>query len=150
MANWKKIKKHSKSFNLDKIYGSGKNSLNVAKLVAGIPEWHRTPAHRIEHRNLNIGSWYLRLHSDKKIEGLRQHDGIVKLEAFPEDAGNTASPLSHDRCNAISEDIVALRHPATPMTDSRWASHLYTVYATERYLKSQFHNNDTIRACVGH
>lgn len=139
----------AKSFDINRAYGSGKNPMNVATIASRLPERHRTPAHKIEHRNLLIGSWYIRLRSDRGIEGLRQHDGVVKVEIFPEDARSADTKLDHDRCNAISMDIVALRHPATPMTDSRWASHLYPVYATESYLKTQFYGNTAIRTCLG-
>lgn len=38
--------------------------------------------------------------------------------------------------------------PATPNSDARWASHLYPIHLTERYIKTQFRNDQSIRACL--
>lgn len=134
----------AKSFDLYQKYGN----MNVATLVSDLQTANRTPARKIEHRNLKIGTWYLRLRPHKKIEWLRPYDGVVKVEMFPEDPLGDAPPLDYDRCNAVSQDIYSLRHPSTPMTDSRWASHIYPIYLTESYLKTQFHRDATIRACL--
>ena len=140
----------AKSFDLHKRIGQGQREQDVGTLVSNLPHKHRTPAHRIEvaRTNLTIGSWYLRLHSDKNIDGLRMDDGVVKLEIFPDDATGPEPTLDHNRCNLISRDILALRHPSTPANDPRWASHLYPIHITERYIKSHFRSDRIIKGCL--
>ena len=75
-------------------------------------------------------------------------DGVVKIEVFPDDPSHDSPTMDAARCNRISEHVLALRAPATPNIDARWASHLYPVHLTERYIKTQFRSDRTIRACL--
>jgi hypothetical protein len=138
----------AKSFDLHRQVGTGKNSKQVGPLVAELKHRHRTPARKVTvaRTNLAIGAWYLRLHSAKHLAGLGVDDGVVKLELFPDGATSRPSPLPTDRCNLISRHILALRHPTTPSADPRWASHLYPIHLTERYIKTRFRDERTIRA----
>ena len=138
----------AKSFDLNQRLGTGPNAKEVGTLVAALRPHHRTPARKIEHRNLVIGAWYLRLHSTRSHPSLAATDGVVKLEVFPDDTAGSKTMLDTDRCNLISKNVLALRHPATPWNDSRWASHLYPVHLTERYIKTQFRSDQTIRGCL--
>ena len=138
----------AKSFDLNQRLGTGRNAKDVGTLVASLRHHHRTPARKIPHRNLTIGAWYLRLHSARSHAGLAITDGVVKLEVFPDDATSSNPILDTDRCNLISKNVLALRHPTTPWTDSRWASHLYPIHVTEQYIKTRFRNDRTIRACL--
>ena len=138
----------AKSFDLNQRVGTGPNAKEVGTLVTALRQRHRTPARKIEHRNLVIGAWYLRLHSTRSHPSLAATDGVVKLEVFPDDTAGSKTMLDTDRCNLISKNVLVLRHPATPWTDSRWASHLYPVYLTERYIKTRFRSDQTIRACL--
>ena len=134
----------SKSFNL--YTRKGKGPKQVGTIVANLKHEHRTPAYQIEHRNLKIGAWFLRLHSQKNFNGTSLDDGVVKVEVFPESANSPNPVLDRSRCDRISQDILALRHPSTPTTDSRWSSHLYPIHVTERYIKTQFLKDHTISA----
>ena len=138
----------AKSFDLNQRVGTGPNAKEVGTLVTALRHRHRTPARKIEHRNLAIGAWYLRLHSTRSHPNLAVTDGVVKIEVFPDDTVGLRPMLDTDRCNLISRNVLVLRHPATPWTDSRWASHLYPVYLTERYIKARFRSDQTIRACL--
>ena len=139
----------AKSFDLNRRIGKGPNSKEVGTLIAGLRHRYRTPARKIGHRNLTIGGWYLRLHSARSHEGLAITDGVVKLEVFPDDATGSEPVLDTDRCNRISKNVLALRHPTTPSTkDPRWASHLYPIHLTENYIKTRFRRDHTIRACL--
>ena len=138
----------AKSFDLNQRVGTGRNAKEIGTIVAGLRPRHRTPARKIQHRNLTIGAWYLRLHSAHAHAGLAITDGVVKLEIFPDDATSSKPTLDTDRCNLISKNVLALRHPTTPWTDSRWASHLYPIYLTERYIRSRFRSDRTMRACL--
>ncbi len=138
----------AKSFNLHRPYRSGAGAERVGTLVSRLPEGYRTPACGTQHRNLTIASWYLRLHGRGRIASLEHLDGVVKIEVFPDRPTSEAPWMDAARCDRISEHVLALRAPATPNTDSRWASHLYPVHLTERYIKTKFRNDRTIRACL--
>ena len=139
----------AKTFDLHQRVGSGKNAKqHVGALVAGLRRWHRTPARKVTvpRANLSIGAWYMRLHSPIAFAGLGVDNGVVKLELFPDGEAGHQQPLATDRCDLISRNILALRHPTTPSTDTRWASHLYPIHLTERYIGERFRNERAIRA----
>lgn len=138
----------AKSFDVHKALGRGRNVKQVGTLAAQLRCQHRTPARRISHRNLTIGSWYLRIHDARPHAGISATDGVVKLEAFPEDATGSSPVLDKDRCDIISENVLSLRHPITPWTDARWSSHLYPIHLTERYIKARFRDERAMRACL--
>ncbi len=139
----------AKSFDLNRTIGAGKKPKQAGTLAAELLSGHRTPAFRIKLRNLNIGAWYLRLHAARSHAGSDVTAGVIKLEMFPDNpTGGTPEPLNANRCNRISRDILALRHPSTPWSDARWASHLYPIYLTEGYIKRRFRSERTIRACL--
>lgn len=137
----------AKSFDLHERVGRGKNAKQVGALVAGLKHQHRTTPRKVivPRTNLAIGAWYLRLHSAEQ-SGLSVDDGVVKLELFPDGEAGHQRQLATDRCDLISRNVLALRHPTTPSTDPRWASHLYPVHMTERYLKTRFRDDRAIRA----
>ena len=136
----------SKSFKLYTRIGKGTNAQQVGTIVARLKHEHRTPAYQIEHRNLKIGAWFLRLHQQSNFSSENIDDGVVKIEVFPDSATGPNPKLVGSRCDRISQEILALRHPSTPTTDSRWSSHLYPIHVTERYIKTQFLKDHTILA----
>ena len=137
----------AKTFDLHQRVGKSSTAKQVGALVAGLKHRHRTPAHKITSRtNLAIGAWYLRLHSAKDLAGLGVDDGVVKLELFSDGGVDHQQPIATDRCDLVSRNILALRHPTTPSTDPRWASHLYPIHLTERYIKTHFRDERAIRA----
>ena len=138
----------AKSFDLHRQYFKGSGAERVGALISRLPVGHRTPARGTPHRNLTVASWYLRLRGRNRMASLEYPDGVVKIEVFPDDPSNDAPTMDAARCNRISEHVFALRAPATPNTDARWASHLYPVHLTERYIKTQFRNDRSIRACL--
>lgn len=138
----------AKSFDLHKPYQSGSQAERVGVLISRLPANHRTPARGTQHRNLTIASWYLRLHGRSRISSLEHADGVVKIEVFPDDPSHDSPTIDAARCNRISEHVLGLRAPATPNTDSRWANHLYPIHLTERYIKTQFRSDRSIRACL--
>ena len=136
----------AKSFDLHQQISQGKKAKQVGFIVSALQHRHRTPAREVKHRNFSIASWYLRLHPAHRLTNLS--DGVVKLELFPQNTGKTSTRLPSARCRRLSQDVLALRHPATPSTDSRWASHLYPIYVTERYLQLRFRSSSAIRALL--
>ncbi|MYD35883.1 MAG: hypothetical protein F4X20_02495 [Dehalococcoidia bacterium] len=146
MAAFANVVGVAKSFDLHRMYGTGKNAMQVGKLIAGLPVGYRTPARRTGHRNLSIASWYLRLQGRSRVPSLSYADGAVKIEVFPPDPRASSPTIPEAKCARISQHVFALRAPATPYTDARWASHLYPIYLTERYIKTRFRDEHTIRA----
>ena len=138
----------AKSFDLHQKIGTGERAKEAGALVAGLRRHHRTPARKVEHRNLKIGAWYLRLHSGHTHAGLTITDGVVKLEVFPENPTSDDAIMDANRCEVISSNVLALRHPTTPRTDGRWASHLYPIHLTETYIKKRFRSDQVIRASL--
>lgn len=139
----------AKSFDLNRSVGTGKNAKQTGTLAAELQLMHRTPAFRIKLRKASIGAWYLRIHGARSYSGSDVTAGVIKLEMFPDNpTGGTPTPLNASRCNRISRDILILRHPSTPWSDARWASHLYPIYLTEGYIKRRFHSERTIQACL--
>ena len=72
--------------------------------------------------------------------------GVVKLELFPEHPTKEQSSINANRCDRISSSVLQLRNPTTPSTDARWASHLYPIHLTERYIKTRFLSQHALRA----
>ena len=138
----------AKSFDLNQRIGSGLKGKQVGALIAELKHQHRTPAHKVSVPRVNhaIGAWYLRLHPASRMAGLGVDDGVIKLELFPDDGASGQQPLSTDRCDMISRHVLALRYPTTPSVDKRWASHLYPIHLTERYIKTRFRDERAIRA----
>lgn len=138
----------AKSFDLHRPYLSGSGAERVGAVISRLPPGRRTPARGTLHRNLTIASWYLRLHGRSRMASLEYSDGVVKIEVFPDEPSTDSPAMDASRCNRLSEHVLALRAPATPNTDARWASHLYPVHLTERYIKTQFRKDQSIRACL--
>lgn len=139
----------AKSFDLHRrFHVRSKGAERVGALISRLLPGTRTPALGTQHRNLTIASWYLRLQGRRRIPGLEPQDGVIKIEVFPNAASGDTPTIDAARCDRLSEHIFALRAPATPNTDARWASNLYPVYLTERYIKTRFRSHHSIRACL--
>ena len=140
----------AKSFNMQATVGSGRSAKDAGTVVSGLPHRHRTVV-RKTGQTTSMGqavcSWYLRLHPVHPYAGLGRTDGVVKIEVFPEGPKGD-QPLDKSRCDSISRDVLALSHPTTPNSDKRWASHLYPIHLTERYIKSRFLSKHVIDACL--
>ena len=138
----------AKSFDLHQRIGRGSNAKDIGALVAGLKHGYRTPARKVSvpRTDLVIGAWYLRLHRAGRDAGLATDDGVVKLELFALRENDHHKPLSTARCDLISRHVLRLRHPTTPPTDPRWASHLYPIHLTERYIKTRFRDERAMKA----
>ena len=134
----------SKRFDMNKPIGTGNSRIQAGVLVARLPDKHRTPAIGLSHRNLHIGTWYLRIRDAKYLR--TPQDGVVKIEIFPDKPTDSRQKLEGGRCDIISSHVLALRDASTPLTDRRWASHLYPVYITEQFAKAQFYNPEVLSA----
>ena len=69
---------------------------------------------------------------------LKPYDGIVKIEKKLLSDKEEEEGLDTDEVDLISANIVNERNPVCYGQDNRWAKHLYPVYLTETYIKSQY------------
>jgi len=65
-------------------------------------------------------------------------DGVLKIEKVLVREQQEEEGLDSDEIDIISANIINERNPVCYGTDKRWAKHLYPVYLTERYIKSQY------------
>lgn len=112
--------------------------------IANLPVFHRTPVARFISsyvgNDVEFGVWYIRL-KDKRMTQT-PFDGVVKVEKILMD-NEIDTGISTDVVNLISANIINERNPTCYGTDRRWANHLYPVFLTESYVKSQYISEET-------
>jgi hypothetical protein len=110
--------------------------------IVNLPIFHRTAA--AESKN-EIGNdyiklrkiiWYVRLKERERTSN--PLSGVIKLEIRL--AKNIE--LDPELIDKISAHIIAERNPTCYGDDSRWANHLYPIYLTESFIKSQYISNE--------
>ena len=133
-SNYQYVVGVSKSFDPDlmKNYEGKKMSQIIAKLKP----FQRTKAYKYvsEHSNgMTFAVWYLRL---RKENGFRETNfsDIVKCEMI---MFNPSVPIKSDTIDAISANLIKEAYPVCFGSDARWANHIYPVFLTESYCKSQ-------------
>jgi len=65
-------------------------------------------------------------------------DGIIKVQKILLTDSEQKNGLDSTEIDNISADLVNERNPVCYGNDNRWANHLYPIYLTERFLKSQY------------
>jgi hypothetical protein len=63
---------------------------------------------------------------------------VVKIEKVLVTDNEIENGLSSDEIDLISANIINERNPVAYGSDTRWANHLYPVYLTEKFVKSQY------------
>lgn len=124
----------SKSFSPDKCKEYGIASSAIAKLKPN----ERTPVKFIRRGNWMVSCvWYIRLR-----EGVKNiFDGVIKVEKLilrDEKLDEKFSEL----IERISAFLLMERNPVAYGRDVRWANHIYPIYITERFAKSQHLSHD--------
>jgi hypothetical protein len=125
----------SKTFN-PALDGNTKNASVIAKL----PAYHRTPAFyyygsRSQHA---FSIWYVRIRDFKNHRPDSPFSGIVKVEKVLVTDDELENGLNSDEIDLISANLINERNPVAYGNDARWANHLYPVYLTESFVKSQY------------
>lgn len=131
----------SKSFNPELCLDhTGKKNSNY---IADLPVFHRTPVARYVSsyvgNDVEFGVWYIRLRDKRRTQ--TPFDGVVKVEKILMDY-ESQHGIDTDVVNLISANIINERNPTCYGTDRRWANHLYPVFLTESYVKSQYISAD--------
>ena len=131
----------SKSFNPETIKDhTGKPNANY---IAELPLYHRTPVARYRNSysgDVDFAVWYIRLRDKRQTH--TPFDGVVKVEKILMDR-EMKYGIESDEVDLISANILNERNPTCYGTDKRWANHLYPVYLTETFVKSNYINTNT-------
>ena len=126
----------SKAFNPEAL---SNNTKDISKIIADLPLYHRTPAFMYNTERIpdvNFAVWYLRIRDKKYTES--PFDGVLKIEKILVREIQEEEGLDSDEIDLISANIINERNPVCYGKDDRWAKHLYPVYLTESYIKSQY------------
>lgn len=128
----------SKRFNPESINDhTGKPNANY---IAELPLFHRTPVALYQNPtylgDVKFGVWYIRLRDSKFTR--TPFDGVIKVEKII-----LEDKLDSSEVDDISADLINERTPTCYGKDLRWANHIYPVFLTESYIKSQYISADT-------
>lgn len=136
-SNYKCVVGVSKSFNPELFKDRRKKTL--AKRIADLPLYHRTPAFKFTSErapDVEFSIWYMRVRAIDKTIG--PFDGVLKVEKILVTDEEQEKGLDSDEIDIISANLVNERHPTCYGLDTRWANHLYPVYLTEKFIKSNY------------
>lgn len=123
----------SKAFNPEALSNDVKD---ISRRIAELELYHRTPAFMYQTERIpdvKFAVWYLRIRKT-----LSPFDGVLKIEKILVRDIQEEEGLDSDEIDLISANIINERNPVCYGKDDRWAKHLYPVYLTETYIKSQY------------
>lgn len=134
-SNYQYVVGVSKSFDPDLLKNyEGKK---MSQIIAKLKPFQRTKAYKYvsEHSNgMTFAVWYLRLRKDNGFRETNFSD-IIKCEMI---MFNPAVPIKSSLIDAISANLIREAYPVCFGSDTRWANHLYPVFLTESFCKSQY------------
>lgn len=125
----------SKTFNAEACFDKGKSNPGY---IADLPLYHRTPVAYFgnEKEPLAFAVWYVRLRDKQKTR--TPFDGILKVEKILVRDDELKNGMETETVDRLSALIINERNPTCYGLDPRWANHIYPVYLTERFVKSQY------------
>jgi hypothetical protein len=126
----------SKSFRPTFMVGTRRKRVDVGSIACGLRYAERTSVFRTAHEDKTIGMWYLRIRPPHHMSN--PLEGVVKIERYAVDPADREEGFEGSRIDNISRHVLRERNVTPYQSDVRWASHIYPVYAAERYLKSSF------------
>jgi hypothetical protein len=128
----------SKQYNPELI--KDKNDKSNATSIARLPLFNRTPAFMYapgeQFGDVKFSVWYVRIRETKHTE--TPFAGVLKIEKMLMTGHESENGLETDEIDTITANIINERNPVCYGVDKRWANHLYAVYLTEKYIKSQY------------
>ena len=108
-------------------------------MVARLNKFERTNAYRypmtVAGNEINFCVWYVRLHEN--LFGRHAFDGVVKVEKLMKRSEIQAG-VDSERLDLISAHLMRERNPVCYGADARWANHIYPMYVTEQFAKSNY------------
>ena len=125
----------SKSFNPESCFDKGKANPGF---IAELPLYHRTSVayYGNDKDPLAFAVWYVRLRDRTKTR--TPFDGILKVEKILVRDDELKSGMETETVDRLSALIINERNPTGYSADSRWANHIYPIYLTESFVKSQY------------
>ena len=140
-SNYKHVVGVSKMFNPDLLKDF--NGHKLSKTIANLKPFERTKVYRYQankdYKESEFAIWYVRL---RKSDYRETHfSDVVKCEMVLEEPG---ASIDTDLVNIISANIIREAFPVCYGKDSRWAKHLYPVFLTETYCKSNYLGQDIL------
>jgi len=136
--NYRSVIGISKQFNPELL--KDKNDKSNASVIAHLPLFHRTPAFMYapgeQFGDVKFAVWYVRIRDSKFTD--TPFSGILKIEKMLMTGNESENGLETDEVDLISLNVIRERNPVCYGSDNRWANHLYPVYLTEKFIKSQY------------
>lgn len=129
----------SKSFNPENCIDH--RSHNNSDVIAALPLYYRTPVNLFTSTRLPgmyYAVWYIRIRDQKHT--INAFDGILKIEKILSE-NDSENRIDSEIVDTISANIINERNPTCYGADSRWANHLYPIFLTETFAKSQYLSN---------
>jgi hypothetical protein len=138
-SNYSHVVGVSKQFNPDLILDFEKNKLS--KTIASLEPFHRTKVYRyaVDQCQSEFAVWYLRL---RKSDFRETHfSDVIKCEMLLPSEGDD---IDSDLVDLICANLIKEAYPVCFGSDSRWANHLYPIFLTEKFCKSNYIDNNII------
>lgn len=138
-SNYSHVVGVSKSFDPELIADYEGNRLS--KTIASLQPFERTKVYKYEstHNGNSFAVWYLRLRNSEYRE--THFSDVVKCELVLHREGELKDS---DLIDTISANIINEAYPVCYGADSRWANHLYPIYLTESFCKSNYIDSNII------
>jgi hypothetical protein len=126
----------SKSFRPHVALGKGRTRKDIGSLTVGLHFGQRTVTYKMEVYDKVVGFWYLRLRPRELM--VNAIDGVVKLERLALTAKEREDGIETTIVDTLSQHLLRERNVTPFKSDSRWSTHIYPIYLTEKYLKLSF------------
>jgi len=125
----------SKTFNPEACFDKGKANPGV---IAELPPFSRTSVAYFgnEKEPLAFAVWYVRIRPENRTR--TPFDGVLKVEKIFVRDDELRYGMETDTVDRLTALILNERNPTCYGTDTRWANHIYPIYLTESYVKSQY------------
>lgn len=138
-SNYEHVVGVSKQFNPDLILDFEKNKLS--KTIASLKPFQRTKVYRYsaEQCQVDFAIWYLRLRNSDFRE--THFSDVIKCEMILPSDGDL---VDSEMIDIICANLIREAYPVCYGNDARWANHLYPVYLTEKFCKSNYIDNNII------
>ncbi|MCM1168517.1 MAG: hypothetical protein NC324_01120 [Bacteroides sp.] len=137
-SNYEHVVGVSKQFNPDLILDFERNKLS--KTIASLAPFQRTKVYRytVEQCQVDFAIWYLRIRKGNFRE--THFSDVIKCEMIlPQERD-----LDTEQVNIICANLIREAYPVCYGEDTRWANHLYPVFLTEKFCKSNYIDNNII------
>lgn len=137
----------AKTFQPSMTIGKGRARQDLGNITKGLGWKERTTVISPDKEaQIAHGWWYLRLRPPQWMYSPLQ--GIAKIEIFASDEEKNNNGVHEARADTISSYILNERNVTPYNADTRWASHIYPIYLSEKYLRSSFLSHVRFKALI--